>query len=179
VLPEVDIVAGPDDKIRGHLVQHHAARQCDSRLVQGVPGIYFLSRGQGLYVGKTDEVLTRHHQHPRKTPITWLAFVTRSADEGPMTSDALGAAEALLSSFWSQVATLNNVSGRRDTAPADLRTLREARAFATVAAAVLCRLHRQGRGGIVLPFAAPRVEIYAEVAAPSTHPATGNEEPKG
>jgi hypothetical protein len=167
VLPEVDVVAGPGAEIREHLLKHHAARQSDSRFVQGVPGIYFLSRGEGLYVGETGEVLTRHRQHSRKTkaPITWMAFVSRCADEGPLTSDALGAAEALLISFWSQVATLDNASGGRDTAPADLRTLREATAFATVAAAALVRLHRQGTGGIVVPFAAPLAEVYAGAGA--------------
>ena len=137
VLPEVDVVHGQGDDIRRSMQAFEAARQRESRLAQGTPGVYFFGRGGVLYIGKTEEILTRERGHRRSGALDWLILVARCADEGPMGGDVLGCAEALLISFWSELESLANASGGRDTAPANLQTLREAAAFATVAAAVV------------------------------------------
>lgn len=171
VLPEVDLVVGRGDEVRGALLAYERRRQPDSRLPRSIPGIYFHRRGATIYVGKTGEVVTRHRGHAREGEVDWMVFVARCADEGPMGGDVLGAAEALLIQLLAEIAHLNNKDGGRDTAPGSLRELREAAAFAMVAAASLVRLHRDREVNVPLHRAVGAGFLAEELARPAPRPA--------
>jgi hypothetical protein len=80
-------------------------------------GVYFIREQKGLYIGKTLEFNTRTYDQFKKRKAVWWIFITPGKDNDLLSQDAIGAAEALLISFWNEVCKLTNRNCGLDTEP--------------------------------------------------------------
>lgn len=111
-------------------------------------GLYFLRLPDSLYVGKTDEFDVRLSQHQRRNPLWWV-FVSPEQSVQTFTQDALGAAEALLISFWNEVSIVSNQKRGTDQKPV-FTYLQQGVLLVEAASAVLLWLIRE-RNDLGLP----------------------------
>lgn len=111
-------------------------------------GVYFLREDKGLYIGKSDEIDVRLKGHQRTRNPAWCAFLAIEEDDRTFTLDALEAAEALLISFWNEIAVVTNDKRGSDRKPAFLY-LQQAILLAEGASATLLWLvHNQATLGL-------------------------------
>lgn len=110
-------------------------------------GLYFLRSAEQLYLGKTDEFdvrLSHHIKNHQKhnDPVLWWVFVSPEQSVQIFTQDALGAAEALLISFWNEVSIVSNQNRGTDQKPA-FTYLQQGVLLVEAASAVLLWLIRE------------------------------------
>jgi len=175
VFPDVEVVVADRDSARNALSTYEAGRRAREEYAHGVPGLYFyVAKDGALYVGETDEPGTRVHS-PERRPFSWIVFIARAAEEGPMNSDVLRASEALAITLWREVALVANGNNGSDKAPRQRFQLREASAFVTVASAALLKVHRLGGLGgvpVSIPFRHGLEETYPRWAGTASEEST-------
>lgn len=91
-------------------------------IINGEKGLYFLKhiirRKEYLYLGETDEFYTRFQDHKKKKEILWWIFLSLDKEiENTYSFDSLHAAEALLISYWNEVAFVSNINRGFDKTP--------------------------------------------------------------
>lgn len=78
-------------------------------------GLYFLRFTDSLYVGKTDEFDVRLSHHWKRSPLWWVFISPKDSEH--LAQDTLAVAEALLISFWNEVAVVSNGNRGGDRRP--------------------------------------------------------------
>ncbi|MBK6606064.1 MAG: hypothetical protein IPG24_11440 [Leptospiraceae bacterium] len=103
-------------------------------------GLYILGMDKQIYIGKTTEFGVRAQSHMSNKNVKWWIFF--SPENISLSKDAIDAAEALMISYWNEIAILYNTSRGSDQRP-DFIYLQQAILFVQECSAICIWLARE------------------------------------